>query len=73
MSEYLTSRFQLDMMSRVQNHLPKTVPQDTELKGDKYFLTNSPKNENTVELQWLKHLLNHINMFEAGVVQANEC
>ena len=27
----------------------------------------------TVELQWLKHLWNHQNIFEAGVVQANEC
>ena len=28
---------------------------------------------NTVELQWLKHLWNHENMFETGVVQASEC
>ena len=27
----------------------------------------------TVELQWLKHLLNLENMFETGVVRANEC
>ena len=27
----------------------------------------------TVELQWLKHLWNHGNMFEKGVVRANEC
>ena len=27
----------------------------------------------TVELQWLQHLWNHENMFEIGVVQANEC
>ena len=27
----------------------------------------------TVELQWLEHLLNHENMFEAGVVRATEC
>ena len=26
----------------------------------------------TVELQWLKHLWNHENMFETGVVQMNE-
>ena len=25
------------------------------------------------ELQWLEHLWNHENMFETGVVQANEC
>ena len=28
---------------------------------------------NTEELQWLKHLWNHENMFETGVAQANEC
>ena len=27
----------------------------------------------TVELQWLEHLWNHDNMFETGVVRANEC
>ena len=27
----------------------------------------------TVELQWLELLLNHENMFETGVVRANEC
>ena len=26
-----------------------------------------------VELQWLEHLLDHENMFETGVVRANEC
>ena len=28
---------------------------------------------NTVELQWLKHLWNHENTFQTGVLQANEC
>ena len=28
---------------------------------------------NTEEFQWLKHLWSHENMFEAGVIQANEC
>ena len=27
----------------------------------------------TVELQWLKHLMNHANMFETEAGQANEC
>ena len=27
----------------------------------------------TVEHQWLEHLWNHENMFETGVVLANEC
>ena len=27
----------------------------------------------TVKLQWLKHIWNHENMFETGVVRANEC
>ena len=27
----------------------------------------------TVELQWLRHLWNHENVFETGVVQATEC
>ena len=29
--------------------------------------------QNTVELRWLEHLWNHENIFETGVVQANEC
>ena len=28
---------------------------------------------NTVELQWLEHLCNHENVFDTGVVRANEC
>ena len=27
----------------------------------------------TVELQWLEHFSDHENMFETGVVRANEC
>ena len=27
----------------------------------------------TVEFQWLEHLWNYENMFETGVVRANEC
>ena len=27
----------------------------------------------TVNLQWLEHLWNYENMFEAGVVRANDC
>ena len=27
----------------------------------------------TAELQWLEHLGNHENMFETGIVRANEC
>ena len=29
--------------------------------------------ERTVELQWLEYLWDHENMFETGVVRANEC
>ena len=29
--------------------------------------------DNTVELQWLKHLWKHEKMFETGIVRANEC
>ena len=32
----------------------------------------SSKVLNTVELQWLEHFWDHENMFETGVVQANE-
>ena len=28
---------------------------------------------NTVELQWLEHFWGHENMFDTGVVIANEC
>ena len=31
------------------------------------------KSENTVELQWLKHLWDQTNMFETWVIRANEC
>ena len=31
------------------------------------------KNDNVVKLQWLEHLWGLENMFETGVVQANEC
>ena len=31
------------------------------------------KNDNVVKLQWLEHLWCLENMFETGVVQANEC
>ena len=27
----------------------------------------------TVELEWLEHFFNHENMFDTGVVRANEC
>ena len=26
----------------------------------------------TVELQWLEHIWNHVNMFETGVIRASE-
>ena len=29
-------------------------------------------NQITVELRWLEHLRNHENMFETGVIRANE-
>ena len=29
--------------------------------------------ENTVELQWLEHIQDYENMFQRGVVRANEC
>ena len=29
--------------------------------------------QNTVELQWLEHIWDHENVFETGVVRANEC
>ena len=41
------------------------------------FLTlrnkESISSKTTVELQWLKHLWNHENKFETGVVRADEC
>ena len=36
-------------------------------------LNSVPKFTNTLELQWLKHLWNHENMFETGIVRAKEC
>ena len=29
--------------------------------------------QNTVKLQWLEHLWDYENMFETGVLRANEC
>ena len=31
------------------------------------------RNQHTVKLQWLEHLRNYENMFETGVIRANEC
>ena len=39
----------------------------------KTFPQNLSEFVNTVELQWLKHLWNHENMFKTEVVGANEC
>ena len=36
------------------------------------FCKGMLKNKYTVELQWLEHLWDHENMFETGVVRANE-
>ena len=36
-----------------------------------YYLMRYQKH--TVQLQWLEHLLNYENMFEIGLVRANEC
>ena len=38
-------------------------------KGKKILL----EKQIIVELQWHEHLRNHKNMFQTGVVQANEC
>ena len=43
------------------------------LPVQKMLKENIRKGINTVELQWLEHLWNHENMFEKGVVRANEC
>ena len=37
-----------------------------------YFDLTNHKKLNTVELQWLEHLWDHKNLFETGVVRANE-
>ena len=37
------------------------------------FLCSQNLSHDTVELQWLEHLLVHENMLETGVVRANEC
>ena len=39
----------------------------------KQLLYLNMHNQDTVELQWLKHLWDHEYMFETGVVRANEC
>ena len=31
------------------------------------------RGDNTIELQWLDHLWDQENMFETGVVRANDC
>ena len=35
--------------------------------------SSATNNVNTVELQWLEHLWDYENVFEIGVVRANEC
>ena len=37
------------------------------------LMPDSGSAKDTVELQWLEHIWNHENMFETGVVRANEC
>ena len=38
-----------------------------------YHIKKIPNYMYTVELQWFGHLWKHENMFETGVVRANEC
>ena len=40
---------------------------------DFFYRSQTVKVVNTVEFQWLEHLWSHENMFETGVVRANEC
>ena len=37
------------------------------------FKSNPKFAPNTVELQWLEHPRDYENMFETGIVRANEC
>ena len=50
---------------------PGSIPIASHLKDPEIFLY-VPMSI-TAELQWLEHLRNHENMFETGVVRANEC
>ena len=59
----------------VQNGQLKKIPvmkKETAGKA-KYSLANAADKVSTVELRWLEHLRDHENMFETGVVRANEC
>ena len=57
--------------------------QDSGIQGNNELaaIVSSVENSNkeswwfdvTAELQWLEHLWDHENMFETGVVRANEC
>ena len=53
-------------MVRLTNHPDMTIDV---YRGHK----TTQKQQHTVELQWLKHLWDHENKFETGVVRANEC
>ena len=41
----------------------------SEIYDQSHFLLTDPR---TVERQWLEHLWDHENIFETGVVRANE-
>ena len=47
------------------------VDQDQSGQGLHCFIR--PISPRIVEIQWLEHLYDHKNMFETGVVRANEC
>ena len=42
-------------------------------EGHQHYHIFALSQQYIVELQWLEQLWNHENMFETGVVRANEC
>ena len=53
--------------------LGEVIVRETNRKSQKLLISKTNSEKNTVELQWLQYLRDHENMFETGVVRANEC
>ena len=65
----------LTSFRRIELHIPCHIPVNSYCIEEPSTLMEDVDDSlpYTVELQWPEHLWNHVNMFETGVVQADEC
>ena len=77
----ICERFVSGFICCAQDTVASTIhcPYDNKATGNLSLQGYSQKDtwkhrlQHTVELQWLEHLWDQENMFETGVVRANEC